>query len=102
MKQKKDNYAAPICRLARSHGRRRGLARRRHRRWLRVKRPRPDDCKSGNARVLNSSEDLIANVDEGTTGYPIRLIAFDDGSFRIVNGRTGFARTYPAQPGHRH
>jgi beta-lactamase superfamily II metal-dependent hydrolase len=50
---------------------------------------------SRNARVVNSSEELIANVDEGTTGYPIRLIAFADGSFRIVNGRTGFARTYP-------
>ena len=50
---------------------------------------------SRNARVVNSSEELIANVDEGTTGYPIRLIAFPDGSFRIVNGRTGFAKTYP-------
>jgi len=57
---------------------------------------------SRNARVLNSSEDLIANIDEGTTGYPIRLIAFDDGSFRIANGRTGFARTYPPRSGHCH
>ena len=46
-------------------------------------------------RVVNAPEALIANVDEGTTGHPIRLTAFADGSFRIVNARTGFAKTYP-------
>lgn len=50
---------------------------------------------SRNPRVVNSPEALIANVDDGTTGYPIRLTAFEDGSFRIVNSRTGFGKTYP-------
>lgn len=53
---------------------------------------------SRNTRVVNSPEDLIANVDEGTTGYPLRLTAFADGSFRIVNGRTGFSKAYPLRP----
>lgn len=52
---------------------------------------------SQNPRVVNSLEALIANVDDGTTGYPIRLTALADGSFRIVNGRTGFTKTYPPQ-----
>ena len=30
-----------------------------------------------------------------TPGYPIRLTAFADGSFRIVNGRTGSGKMYP-------
>ncbi len=50
---------------------------------------------SRNPRSVNSPEELIANVDDGETGYPIRLSAFADGSYRIVNGRTGFGRTYP-------
>src|SRR5688572_30313386 len=50
---------------------------------------------SRNERVVNSPEGLIANVDDGTTGYPIRLTAFADGSFRIVNARTGFGKSYP-------
>ena len=52
---------------------------------------------SQNPRVVNSPEALIANVDDGTTGYPLRLTALADGSFRIVNGRTGFTKTYPPQ-----
>jgi len=50
---------------------------------------------SRNERTVNSPEALIANVDEGTTGHTIRLTASADGSYRIVNGRTGFAKTYP-------
>jgi competence protein ComEC len=50
---------------------------------------------SRNERVVNSPEELIANVDDGTTGYPIRLTAFADGGFRIVNARTGFGKSYP-------
>lgn len=42
----------------------------------------------------NSPEHLIANVDDGLTSYWIKLTAFDDGSFRIVNSRTGFTKTY--------
>jgi hypothetical protein len=55
---------------------------------------------SRNPRAVNSPEELIANIDEGTTGYPIRLTAFADGGFRIVNARTGFAKAYlPRKPG---
>lgn len=50
---------------------------------------------SRNPRSVNSPEELIANVDDGATGYPIRLTAFADGSYRIVNGRTGFSKRYP-------
>ena len=50
---------------------------------------------SHNPRAVNSPDELIANVDDGTTGYTIRLTAFADGSYRIVNGRTGFGKTYP-------
>jgi beta-lactamase superfamily II metal-dependent hydrolase len=52
---------------------------------------------SHNPRSVNSSEELIANIDDGATGYPIRMTAFEDGSFRIVNARTGYAKTYPPQ-----
>jgi beta-lactamase superfamily II metal-dependent hydrolase len=51
---------------------------------------------SRNPRAQNSPDELIANVDDdGTTGHALRLTAFADGSFRIVNDRTGFVRTYP-------
>jgi hypothetical protein len=50
---------------------------------------------SRNPRSVNSLEELIANVDEGTTVHTIRLTAFADGSYRIVNGRNGFSKTYP-------
>ena len=49
---------------------------------------------SRKAGAVNSADQFLANVDEGATAYPIRLTAYADGSFRIVNGRTGFARTY--------
>jgi beta-lactamase superfamily II metal-dependent hydrolase len=52
---------------------------------------------SRNERAINSPEHLIANVDEGQTAHPIRLTALADGSFRIVNGRTGFSKSYPPQ-----
>jgi competence protein ComEC len=54
---------------------------------------------SRNPRAVNSTEELIANVDDGTTSYSIRLSAHADGSFRIVNGRTGFAKNYAPQTG---
>ena len=54
---------------------------------------------SRNPRVVNSAEELIANVDEGTTGHMIRLTAHADGGFRILNGRTGFAKIYAPQTG---
>jgi hypothetical protein len=48
----------------------------------------------------NAPDDFIANVDDdGTTGYWIRLTANEDGSFVIVNGRTGFSKAYPRESG---
>jgi competence protein ComEC len=57
---------------------------------------------SRNPGAVNATDEMIANVDDdGTTGYSIRLTAFADGSFRIVNGRTGFGKMYPSQRAHR-
>jgi beta-lactamase superfamily II metal-dependent hydrolase len=54
---------------------------------------------SRNERAVNSPDELIANIDdEAATGHAIRLSAFADGSYRIINTRTGFARSYAARP----
>lgn len=42
----------------------------------------------------NSAEPLIANLDEGTTGYWIKASASADGSFAVTNARTGVTHTY--------
>jgi competence protein ComEC len=42
----------------------------------------------------NAPDAFIANVDEGTTAFWIKLTATADGRFEIVNNRTGFARKY--------
>jgi hypothetical protein len=49
---------------------------------------------SRNLRAVNSAEELIANIDDGSTDHGIRLSAYADGSFRVVNGRTGFTGVY--------
>ncbi len=49
---------------------------------------------SRNRGVENSDDAFIANVDEGSTAYWIKLTASDDGSFTVVNNRTGFAKRY--------
>lgn len=54
---------------------------------------------SQNPGTSNSQDSFIANVDEGGTGYRIRLTARADGSFQIVNGRTGFTKAYPRPSG---
>jgi competence protein ComEC len=51
---------------------------------------------SRNKGAQNSSDSFIANVDEGLTAYWIKLTASDDGSFSVVNTRTGFSKTYAA------
>jgi hypothetical protein len=51
---------------------------------------------SQNPGAQNSPDDLIANLDDGLTSYWITLTANDDGSFRVVNSRTGFSKSYPA------
>jgi len=43
----------------------------------------------------NASDEFIANVDDGTqTAFALKLIASEDGSFRVSNPRTNFTKTY--------
>jgi len=51
---------------------------------------------SRNQHADNSADSFIANVDEGQTGYWIKLTANDEGSFTLFNGRNGFSKTYLA------
>jgi hypothetical protein len=44
----------------------------------------------------NSSEALIANLDESTANW-IKLSAAPDGSFVVTNGRNGHTKTYHAR-----
>lgn len=44
----------------------------------------------------NFPAERIANLDE-STGHWVELIASEDGSFRVLNGRTGEAKDYPAR-----
>jgi competence protein ComEC len=45
--------------------------------------------------AANTSEERIANVDDdGSDGYWIKLSAESDGSFTVMNQRTGFHQTY--------
>ncbi len=53
---------------------------------------------SRNRGARNAPEEFLANVDDGITSYSLRLSANADGSFRIVNGRTGFSKSYPGLP----
>jgi competence protein ComEC len=49
---------------------------------------------SANALELNFADSQIANLDE-STNYWIKLIAHEDGSFRVLNPRTGKWKEYP-------
>jgi competence protein ComEC len=51
---------------------------------------------SRNQDAVNSADAFIANMDDGETGYWIKLTAKDDGTFTLINGRNGFTRTYSA------
>ena len=50
--------------------------------------------KSMNRGAINSEDALLANVDDGKTGYWIKASAHADGSFTITNARTGLTRAY--------
>jgi hypothetical protein len=45
----------------------------------------------------NAPDDFIANLDEDCEGRWIKLTAKEDGSFSVLNGRTGFTRTYSSK-----
>jgi competence protein ComEC len=51
---------------------------------------------SKNPNADNSPDAFVANVDDGQTGYWVRLTASDDGSFTVINGRNGFRKVYKA------
>jgi hypothetical protein len=50
-------------------------------------------------RAQNAPDAFIANVDDASDGHWLHLTAQDDGSFRIVNGRTGFSKSYGRRRG---
>jgi competence protein ComEC len=49
---------------------------------------------SRNKGAQNSPDEFIANVDDGITAFWIKLTASDDGSFEVLNSRTGFLKRY--------
>jgi competence protein ComEC len=51
---------------------------------------------SKNPGARNAPDAFIANLDDAELVHSIKLTATDSGDFQIVNGRTGFARTYRA------
>jgi competence protein ComEC len=51
---------------------------------------------AGNPNASNFSDDQIANLDS-TTGHWIKIVAHDDGSFVVTNGRTGSSQAYTAR-----
>jgi hypothetical protein len=49
--------------------------------------------------AANSPDEFIANIDEGETAHWIKLTARRDGTFDLLNTRTGFQKTYaPINP----
>jgi competence protein ComEC len=44
----------------------------------------------------NTADQFIANLDD-TTAHYLKLTARADGSFTVVNGRTGFSKNYNAR-----
>jgi beta-lactamase superfamily II metal-dependent hydrolase len=53
---------------------------------------------SGRPRAQNAPDRFIANLDDqDCPGHWIRLTAWQNGSFTVTNGRTGFARTYSSK-----
>ena len=54
---------------------------------------------SRNPGAENAPDPFIANVDDGTTAYWIKLSAKADGTFQVVNGRTGVTKPYSPRPG---
>jgi competence protein ComEC len=50
--------------------------------------------KSTNSGATNSDDSRLANVDEGRTGYWIKVTATEDGAFTVENQRTKTQRRY--------
>lgn len=45
----------------------------------------------------NVSDPFIANVNEGDTGFYLKITAHQDGSFEVYNARNKFSKSYPAR-----
>ena len=52
--------------------------------------------RSEKAGDMNFAAEQIANPDESTAHW-IKISANEDGSFRVLNGRTGLVKSYPAR-----
>ena len=52
---------------------------------------------SHNEGAINADERFLANLDDGQTGYWLKLSASKDGSFTVSNERTGFTARYPGK-----
>jgi beta-lactamase superfamily II metal-dependent hydrolase len=55
---------------------------------------------SANQHADNAADDFIANLDDGETDHWLKLTATADGSFQIVNHRTGVTKIYPQKETH--
>jgi hypothetical protein len=53
---------------------------------------------SRNDAAQNAPDAYIANVDEGVTSFWLKLTAKEDGSFQLINSRTGFVKNYKPRP----
>lgn len=53
--------------------------------------------KSTNAGAANSENALLANIDDGQSGFGIKVTANLDGSFTVINQRNGAMRSYSAR-----
>jgi beta-lactamase superfamily II metal-dependent hydrolase len=51
----------------------------------------------GNDAAHNSAENLIANLKGGSDGAYFKVVASADGSFSVMNSRTGQTRNYPSK-----
>ncbi len=47
-------------------------------------------------REHNASDPFIANINEGDSGYYLKVTAHEDGSFEVYNPRNKFEKQYPA------
>ena len=50
--------------------------------------------RSSTAGAANTRDDLVANIDEGATGFSIKIEARADGRFTVINRRNGLVKTY--------
>jgi hypothetical protein len=47
-------------------------------------------------KAHNPPDNMVANMDDVDHGYAFKMSVKPDGSFTVLNQRTGFAKDYPA------